>query len=363
MSAIRIYFIEGRGTKEEMEARKKAITSGEELLPDGTKYQDTDNVKLMWDTIEEFDPFFNPFFKMSKVLLDIKPRRVGAEELALPLDLALAVNKHEIEIAIQGGLDSVSLNFNEGRILQALSHALDERSFPVEFHLTRPQLFKYIGPDMSGREKERIQKTIIQLSRKTFPFVFRQFSRKDPKTGEPLYRVALTYAPLFVVASVYEDIKQLELPDVLGPKVEKRFSHYVVRFNKNAIGVVENYFCLLPSRLPLEIVEFRRARNQKPRSFELSFIEYLYQENHEVIEINYLKLAKKLHVKMKSPTMHSYMRRNIRAVLDRCYETAIGLNFAVEILKDQPAGKGITKEIIRLNPERFPYIAPKGKSW
>lgn len=360
MIEARTYFLWGEGTKEERDARLQAVKNGEEPLPDGTRYQDTDVFKVMW---EIKDDVLFPYFKMSKSILDIELRTVTAADLMLPVDPTAMINKNELEVAIEGGLNAVDFTFNENRILLALSHAFDDRNFPQEFALTRPQLFRYLDPNMSEREKDRVHETLMQLSRKTFLFVMRQKLDTDPKDGKPWYQRAVMYGHIFQVAAFDQKAKEADLLNINREDQKKRFSHYVIRFSKSAFGEVGRYFRLLPSGLALEIAEFRRSKGQKPSAPELAFVEYLFQENRAVIEINFLKLADKLHIKTKRLKETARIERRARKSLDRCYETALSLKFALEILKALPAGKGITKDVIRLNPERFPYIQAEGKSW
>jgi len=154
------------------------------------------------------------------------------------------------------------------------------------------------------------------------------------------------------VAAIYEDVKQLELkglgiePELKGKPAKKRFSHYKIRFNLHALGEIDKYFRYLPSGLAKEISDYRKEKGGKSSRYEFDFIEYLYTENRERIEINYLKLAEKLRIKSTART------KATRRILNRCYETARDLCYLTKYEIDQPGLKS-RKDVFYLNPSRF----------
>ena len=318
------------------------------------------------------DPFEPQYFKGSKQLLDIMLRTVEKDDLQLPL--FPGVKRNEIEIAIDGGLNSIDLTFEEKNILHAIEAAFSDEavrqgvSHPQEINLTRAELYHHLGieqrtrpdgtkyyPEALGYQRKRIEKALSNLSDKPFPFIFKAKTGRDKK-GEPTSTVALMNSPLIKVAKIYKDVKQRELPGILrqGPGEEKRFSHYRISFNRNAIGEVEHYFRYLPRHIGKSISDYRRSLGGKSSAAEINFIEYLYAESREIIEINYLKLAKKLKIK----TIEN--KKKTRDILSRCYKTAEALGFILRIEEDRPALIG-TKDIIHVNPEKFKYLRKRKK--
>ena len=368
----------GKLTEKEMEARIKKIESGEEPLPDGSRYPDHKddlNVKFLYEKLIVGDPFEPGYFKGSKQLLDIILRPLEKEDLRLPITPGTA--RQEIEIAIQGGLNSIDLTFEEKKVLHAIeaafSDAMEDGKYPDVINLTRAKLYDHMGvewrprPDGSryraeglGYQRRRIDRTLLALSDKPFPFIFKMKSGKlDKKTAEPLWTVALTRAPIVKVGKIYEDVKQIEIPGIARQQTagEKRFSHYRIRFNQNAVGEIEHYFRYVPRLLAKNISDFRLSLGGKAEAAEINFIEYLFTESREVIEINAFKLAKKLKVK------RLFRPKEVRSILSRCYETAKALGYILNVQEDQPALVG-TKEVIHLNPARFKYLRkalPQGK--
>ncbi len=231
----------GEGTKAELEAKKKRIESGEELLPDGTRYPDQNDldVKILWDVITR-DPFSPEFFKGPKQLLDITLRPLDQEDLLLPL--TPGTTRQEIEVAINGGFNSIDLTFDEKRILHAVQAAfsdagLKQGHYPEKITLTRAALYDLLGvgwitrPDGSryraeamGYQRKRIERTLLGLSDKPFPFVFKMRTGLDKK-GESIWTVALTRAPIIKVAKIYEQVEDRELPGIRrqDKEGEKRF--------------------------------------------------------------------------------------------------------------------------------------------
>ena len=323
------------------------------------------------------DPFEPEYFKASKQLLDISLAHVQEDDLMLPL--TPGTDRQKIEVAIRGGLDSIDLTFDEKRVLHAMQTACSDEEakrgkYPEEMKLTRAGLYDLLGigwitradgtryrAEAMGYQRKRIEKTLLGLSDKPFPFIF-QMKTGVNKKGEPLYRVALTNQPIVRVAKVYDDVEQQELPGVRRQtrEGEKRFSHYLIRFNPNAIGEVGHYFRDIPRLLGKKIADYRRGRGGKPSAPELNFIEFLYAmadprfSQPGIIEINFLKLAKKLKIKrLNRPG-------EVRKILSRCYETAQELGCLVRVEEDQP-GTRDTKEVFYLNVERFPALKRRGK--
>jgi len=372
-----VVIVWGKGTETEKRARLKAISTGAEPLPDGTLFpmrKDSVEVKLLWDLVVG-DPFEPGYFKASKQLLDIILRPLGDEDLLLPLTPGTA--RQEIEIAIQGGINSIDLTFEEKKILHAIEAAFSDAAaggdYPDEIKMTRANLYDHLGiewrerpggtryrAESHGYQRRRIDKTMIALSDKPFPFIFKMRSGKfDKKTKEALWTVALTRAPIIRVSKIYEDVRQKEMPGISQQRAagDKRFSHYQVRLNKCAIGEIEHYFRYIPRLLAKNISDYRRSMGTIPSAAELNFIEYLFTESREVIEINFLRLAKKLKVKNLSHP------NEVRTTLSRCYETAKALGYVLRVEKDQEALTG-TKDIIHLNPAKFRYlrrVLPEGK--
>jgi len=360
----------GEGTEQELNQKMAAIKSGKEPLPDGRLYPDCKNdvwVKVLWDHLVKRDPFApDDYFKGSKQLRDIILHPVDKNDMQSPL--IPGVNQRDIEVAIEGGLDSVNLTFNEKRLLHSIEAAFADKSnetglYPDEIKITRAQLYDYMGigwktrPDGSryraeakGYTRKRTEKILLGLSDKPFPFVFKQRSGVDKK-GEPTWTIALTREPIIRAAKIYEDVKQREIPGIIKQKTkaEKRFSHYRVKLNKNAIGEVERYFRYLPRYLGKEIAEYRLTQKGIASAAEINFIEYLFTESRERIEINYLKLAKKLKIKTSGKPERA------RKTLSRCYETALALGYITKVEENQP-GIRDTKEVIHLNPKRFQYL-------
>jgi hypothetical protein len=370
---LKKFTIHLEGTDAEIQAKKDAILSGKEPLIKGRAYNAEEHL-IVWETIATADPFSDRYYKASKALLDIKLREVGERELQFPLaldgelgQLSVAAAREKITVAIEGGIRAVDLNFEESRVLQAIQRAYSDEdartgAFPREVSLTRAGLFDLMAietktrPDGTryhvegrrGQLRTKIDRVLRGLSEKHFPFVFKRQTGTDKKTGEPIYSVALTDAPLVQVALRYDDVRQAELPGLSsgrGPG-QRRFSCYDIRLNPNALGDVQVYFRMLPSALAREISDYRKARGQKPSVRELLFVEYLFAESRAVIEINELKLAEKLKIK----GLHDI--RRVRKDLARCYELALGLGFVLSVKSRAPAIRG-TKEVIRLNPDRF----------
>ena len=302
------------------------------------------------------------YTKKSKQLLDGKLRKITENDLqrSLPLDL----ERGDIEVAIQGGLGALSFSFLENWIFHAVQTLFSRADYPIEITPSRWQLYEAMGIESyikdgkkyylegpRGKQRERIHQTLIEMARKTYLFIFSQLSGYDKK-GDPLYRMALTYAPIIKVAAIHEDVKQLELKGMgidseqKDKPVKKRFSHYKIRFNLHAIGDIENYFRYLPSSLAKEISDYRKEKGGKASSYEFDFIEYLYTESKECIEINYLKLAEKLRIKQLQN------KKEIRRILGRCYETARDLCYLIKFEIDQP-GLRTRKDVFYLNPSRF----------
>ena len=372
-----IIILAGKLTAEELEAKRKAIESGEEPLPDGTRYPDRANdvhVKIFWEvsllktrefirekqTVHPLEPRMDPdlpdFAKCSKQFLDIKLRPVSHEDLILPLKPG--TNRHDVEVAIQGGRNSISLNFLESEILFAIQKAHYEQIEKVgldpiraEIRLTRAQLYHLLKFQERGAEDRRkIDRAIQNLGKKAFPFIFKQFTHRDKK-GEPRFMVVLAHDSIVFVAAVYEDVKQPELPGIEAQKPgagKKRFSYYRIKLNPCAFGELR-YFRLLPSGFFRELSEFRTSRGEKVEVYEANFIEYLFTESRETIDINFLKLAEKVKIK------GSGRPDRIRKALNRCYESAQALGFVSKVETDRPGILG-TKEIIYLNPARFKYL-------
>jgi len=371
----REFTIHLEGTAAKIQAKKEAILSGREPLIKGRAY-DSKTDSITWDILEKRREDFLDFYCSPKQLLDIKLRAVQEKDLTLPSPPG--TNRKELLSAIQGGLNSVDLNFLESSLLHAIVEAFSKTNYPEKIELSRAGLYELMGIEKrllpSGRRawkeggafwrtRNKYHNALLGLGGKSWPFIFR-WRQKEDKKGEPVYSLALTYEAIIKVKAIYHNVKDPELPGfALEPKTrEGHFSHYEIRLNPAAIGEVNHYFRYLPSSLGHEISEFRKGRGQRASVIEFNFIEFLYamadprSSTPEIIEINYLKLAGKLKIKIKKFRNPAEIRWRVRQILSRCYETALTLRFALEIHEGQAAARGETKEVIRLNPERFKYL-------
>jgi len=357
-----------KGTQEEIRARLEAMRSGKAPLPDGSFFSQEDDILFVSDTEKpSAREDFLDFFAAPKQLLDLKLRAVREGDLLLPSPPG--INRNEMLAAIQGGLNSIDLNFLESSLLHAIVEAFSRTDYPEKIELNRAGLYELMGIEKSlsagGREyfregglfwrtRNKYHAALIGLSRKSYPFVFRWKTGQNKK-GEPTYTLVITYEPIVKVKAFYGDAEGLEIPGIMkgDRSSENRFSHYEIKLNPAAIGEVDHYFRYLPASLAREISDFRKGRRQRASVHEFNFIEFLYAVGHELIEINYMKLAEKLKIKK----LHD--KKAVRKILRRCYEMAQALGFVLRIEENTPATKEGTKEVIYLNPERFRYLAQK----
>jgi len=302
-----------------------------------------------------------PYTKKSKQLMDGKLRQITKDDLQRPQPPS--IEKPNVEVAIQGGLGALSFSFLENQILHAAQTLFSKANYPDEIKLSRWQLYEAMGlksymkdgkkiylEGPKGKQRKRIHETFLEMARKTYLFMFSQEYKN--KKNEIRYRLGLTYEPIMKVSAIYEDIKQLEFegitrdPEQKKEPPKKRFSHYKMKLNPHAIGEVDKYFRYIPSGLSREILEYRKQKGGKASGYEFDFIEYLYTESRERVEINYLKLAEKLRIK------HLKYKKETRRILARCYETARDLNFLIKVEIDQP-GLRARKDVFYLNQRRF----------
>jgi len=352
----------GKGTQGEINARVKAIESGKEPLPDGSDYSekpDDYQVELLWEKITGYD-----YTKASKQLLDSKWRKITEDDLQRKLPMK--IEKGDVAVAIQGGLGALAFDVLESQILHAFQTIFSKADYPLEMKITRTELYDAMGlgcyvrdgkkrylDGPRGYKRTRIHETILGIARKTYLFMFSQEYLNSK--NQPRYRMGLTYEPIMRILAVYEDVRQLELEGmetILKEKrdpLKKRFSHYKARFNPHAIGEIDKYFRYLPSGFVSEIMEYQKAKGGKASKHEITFIEYLYTESKERIEINYLKLAEKMRIKQLQD------KKKMRRILNRCYETARDLDFLLKFETDQP-GLRAKKDVFHLNPSRFKYL-------
>jgi hypothetical protein len=321
-------------------------------------------------------------FKVPKTYEDAKYRTTPEREAVRLIDDVFLpkVRREDVEIAIAGGLQGIGWTFEENRSLQALWNIRDQRGGADSIKVTRFDLYDAQGIesyiDADGRKRfyegpnfaHRIHshKVLMGIGQKNVCFVYSAVTGKDKK-GNPLRTLALDYSPVIKVVPVYKDVTTQEHQKMLLPEPgknfnpvsrvsKKRFAHYIVYFNRNVIGDFKRYFTALPSGLAREISDYRKAKGQRPSSKELDFIEFLYMVNRTPVEINFLKLAQKIGIDI------SHSLRRVREILGRCYQTTLDLKFALRIETDAPKTLGgpETKDIIHLNPDRFPYLRYKG---
>jgi len=307
--------------------------------------------------------------RIPKQYLDSKFRSISRKELKLPVNSIAdkffkpeGLRREDIEIAVQGGLEGIKWTFEENRIVHAVFSLMDKRGYPEYIKVSRHDFYEAMGVESyidadgkkryyegpGGIKRIELENQIKNISRKMVPFIYSAITGYDKK-GKPLRTLAIDYAPILKIIPVYENVKEKEFEEFRnkGKKVPgKRLSHYEIRLNPNILGDVKKYFRNLPSTLAREISDYRKAKNQRPSAYELDFIEFLYLKNQTPIEINYRKLAKKLKIKSLRN------KKDVRNTLDRCYQTALDLKFALRIEKDVN-GLFETKDIIHLNPNRF----------
>jgi hypothetical protein len=276
------------------------------------------------------------------------------------------IKREDVDVAIQGGLNGISWTFEENKIVHALWQIRNERGNADSLKVTRTDLYEALGTDTyidkdgkrrfyegpRGKRRALLHKTLMDISNRNLCFIFSAITGKNKK-GQPVRTLALDYAPVIKIVPVFRDVPADDFARInVGPTLlqSKRLSHYIIYFNRNVIG--QNYFTALPLLLAKEISDFRTHRGQSPSSKELDFIEFLCTVNETPVEINFMKLANKLHIKSLHDT------RRVRANLARCYETAQALGFVQRIDIDE-AGQTGAKDVIHLNPARFPYLRQK----
>lgn len=370
----------GKGTQEEVNARVKAIESGKELLPDGSDYSKKPNdyhVEIQfWDNIFRDQPFEidqlfkDEYFFGPKRWLDTKFRSDKEGDRYLPL--AHEKDMTPIKWDLAGGLNSLDLTFNKTRIFQAIQRGYSEAMlpdgrYPGKVSVNYPQIYKLLGIDpivksdgrkgypegKRGQLRKWLKEELRELDGKSYAFIGKEKTGEDEK-GKPLYHVMRVFAPLIKVVEHYKDIRQRELPGLENPgtKFDKRFSHFDIYINHHVRYEAHGTFRYLPSALGKEISDYRKPRGERPSAQDINFIDWLYWKYEPQLEINYLKLARKLKIKFGRD------HKRLREHLDRIYEMALALKFLLKVEKDMP-GLRATKEIFYLNPERFKYL--KGK--
>lgn len=340
-----------------IDKRKKKKTTAAELQYINAPFQSGFD-------IEEWE-----YTKRSKQLLDGKLREITKDDLqgSLPFN----IERGKVEVAIQNGIGALDFTFMENWILHALQILFTRAGWPRKLKYTRGQLYsamgirsymkdgrKYYheGPDEKFRA--RVHGTLLGLSTKTYLFRFYQESGHNKK-GKITGRMALTYSQIIKTVVVYVDVRQLELRGMefkSGQKNEpmkKRLSHYETEWNPYAFGDMDRYFRYLPSGMPNEIIEYYRKKGGRVSSHDFDFIDYLYTESRERIEINYMKLVAKLRIKRLQD------KKNVRRILNRVYTMAKDLGWLLMFEIDQP-GLRARKDILHLNPKRF-YKLKGGK--
>lgn len=301
------------------------------------------------------------YTKKSKQLMDGKLRNITEDDLQrfLPLD----IERGKVKVAIQGGLGALCFTFTENSVLHAIQTLFSKSDYPRNLKFSQRTLYeamglksyvkdgrKYYQEGPRGKQRERIHNTVLGLGMKTYLFQYFQETGRNKK-GDIVGTMGLTYEQIIKTTAVYKDVRQLELKgmETAGAKdnpVKKRFSYYEVQFNAHAIGDIDRYFRYLPSGMAAEIMDYRKRKGGKASSYEFDFIEYLYTESRERIEINYMKLAEKLRIKSM------YNLKKVRQTLNRCYEAARDLNYLIKFEIDRPGLKA-KKDVFCLNPKRF----------
>ena len=320
--------------------------------------------------LEEFEQAIIPHLsRVPKQYLDSKFRGISETDLSRPVNTIAdtifkpeGIKREDIEVAIQGGIQGISWTFEQNKIVHSIFYLFNKASYPQQIKAKQSEIFEAIGMkgriDSDGKKRyhggpkgiyrTRFNKNLEAISNKSVPFVYSAITGKDKK-GKPLRTLAIDKAPIIKIIPVYRNVENKEYQGILSGNdttIHERFSHYLIQLNPNITGDVKKYFRMIPATLSEEISEFRSKRGERSSAAELDFIEYLYLENKEIIEINYLELAKKLKIK----ALHD--KKWVRQTTGRCYETGIELGFVshVEINK---MGYTQPKDVIYINPERF----------
>lgn len=354
-----------------MPQRRKRVSLLARVGPEEDRAKWKEFHAFLEDRAKKQDALFISYFKSPRQHLDIKLRPVTERDLALPSPPG--VNRQEILSAIRGGVAAVNLDFRESSLFHSIVEAFARADYPEKLELTRDGLYRLMGAETvetadgrirwaAGRAfwrlRDKYDSVLMGLSRKSWPFILRMKTGEN-KAGDPVYRVVVTYAPIIHVAAVSDKVEGRELLKV-GPAdlPPERFSHYEIILTRAALGEIDSYFAMLPSGLGRQISEHHRAIGQRATVQEFNFIEFLYQQSRETIEINPLKLAEKLKIEAaKLKGRRAAMRdKRVRAALRRCYKTAHALGYVLAVEEDQPAASGGKKDVIRLNPVRFQYL-------
>ncbi len=317
-----------------------------------------------------------PTVRFPKTYLDARHRVITPELLeACKVDLTTdefkptPINQEDIQVAIQGGFQGISWTFDQTKIIHGVFLLYGKHDYADTFNATRTDMYEAMGVKKQltgGRERfvegprgvqrRKFDKELVEITNKRVPFLYFAITGKDRK-GKTVGTLALDYSCIIKIVPIWKEVEQLEFEELkkdckAKKKIDKKLSHYQISVNKKIKGDVKRYYRMLPPFIPQRISEFRAVKGERGTRFEVDFIEYLYNENKNPVEVSDDELVEKL--KIKSGHDKKYTKK----ILDRCFETAMALGFVLRIKRGISTPRG-NMNIIHINEEKY-YRPIKG---
>lgn len=195
---IKTFTLPGKWTKAQIASKVKAIESGEELLPDGSKYSERDNIELLYQLFKEAERMIVP-----KTYLDsrLQSKEETERQLMLPLfgnDIR-AETKQKIEYFFDRGGEGVDLSFDEERLVFAIMRLNTRQDYSGIVEPTKGELYDAQGyrrddkGSISGYLRDRTDNMLMKLTTTSFP-MWRYVEVGKDKRGKPIWRPEKTFS-------------------------------------------------------------------------------------------------------------------------------------------------------------------------
>jgi len=211
----------------------------------------------------------------------------------------------------------------------------------------------------SGRREAL--KALERLANEKVIFFYEKHYQKD---GKPVVDLVSDVDTLVKIIYGWEALSPEEAEMVKSggsTEATKRKLRIAIRPHVIFVDQIDRFFILKPANYLQEI----KVKYPKAGKYQYAFIEYLWAEASNrggkhtdwIIEINYLKLAKKLRM---DGLINTRNWKRIRETLDKCYEMAEGLGYILGH-ETVPGAVVEEKEVIYLNPGKFRAALPGEK--
>lgn len=254
--------------------------------------------------------------------------------------------KNEAEAFLNNGGEGIDLTFDEACLIYGITNIFTKLDYPEFIEFPRKELYRALNYDnnLSGWQRQRIKRTLENLSEKRFPIYWNEEDGWRWLTFDTLIKLAWG-------EKTGDGNKGSE-----SFPTRENFANYKLALNKHLFGNINRNFRLVNPEIGREIRDYRKNRRERSSKYDIRLYDLLLGENKSPIRRNYLKIA-------QAPMlMDHYIRERkfsyIRKKLNSIYQMYYDLEYLKNIEIDKKGSK-YEVDILRLNPERFYQLRGK----